>query len=83
MQIVQAVIGAALLIFGRKGLALFLTALGAMAGVALVGMYIQHPSNGVMIVAMIIGGLTGFAVAFFVEKVWVFLVGSLGCGYAG
>ena len=83
MQIVQGVIGAALLIFGRKGLALFLTALGAMAGVALAGMYLQHPSNGVMIAAMIIGGLAGFAVAFFIQKVGVFLAGILGGGYAG
>jgi hypothetical protein len=83
MQIVQGVIGAALLVFGRKGLALFLTALGAMAGVALAGMYLQHMSNGIMIAAMIIGGLAGFAIAFFIQTVGVFLAGILGGGYVG
>ena len=83
MQIIQAVIGAALLAFGRKGLGLFLSALGAMAGVALASMYFQHSSNGVLIAALIIGGILGFVVAFFIQKVAVVLAGALGGGYAG
>ncbi len=83
MQIVQAVIGAALLAFGRKGLWLFLGALGAMAGVALASMYFQHSSTGVLIAALVIGGILGFVVAFFIQKVAVFVAGALGGGYAG
>jgi hypothetical protein len=83
MQIVQAVIGAALLAFGRKGLGLFLAALGAMAGIALASTYAATTSNGTMIVAMIVGGAAGLIVAFFVQKVAVVLAGMLGGGYAG
>ena len=56
MQIVQAVLGAALLAFGRKGMGLLLGALGAMVGVALASMYMQHASTGVVIAALVIGG---------------------------
>jgi hypothetical protein len=83
MQIIQAVIGAALLAFGRKGLGLFLAALGAMVGVVLANMYIASTSNGTTIVAMIVGGVVGLIAAFFVQKVAVVLAGILGGGYAG
>ena len=83
MQIIQAVIGAALLAFGRKGLGLFLAALGAMAGVVLANMYFVNASNGTMIVAMIVGGIAGVVVAFFVKTMAVVLAGVLGGGYAG
>lgn len=83
MQIVQAVIGAILLAFGRKGLGLFLGALGAVVAVALISMYMPHTSNGVLIAALVIGGILGFVVAFFIQKAAVILSGVLGGGYAG
>jgi hypothetical protein len=83
MQIVQAVVGAVLLAFGRKGLGLFLGALGAMVAVALTSMYVHPASNGVLIAALVVGGILGFVVAFFIQKAAVVLAGILGGGYAG
>ncbi len=83
MEIVQAAIGAALLAFGRKGLPLFLTALGALAGLAATQIYFPHASSGLMIAALVIGGLLGALAAFFVQKIAVFLAGILGGGYVG
>jgi hypothetical protein len=83
MQIIQAVVGAALLAFGRKGLGLFLGALGLMVGVALASTYVQHASTGIVIAAMVAGGVLGVVAAFFVQKVAVVLAGILGGGYAG
>jgi hypothetical protein len=83
MHIVQAVIGVALLAFGRKGLPLFLTALGALAGVAVAHTYFPEASGGLLIAALVIGGVLGALAAFFIQKIAVFLAGILGGGYAG
>jgi hypothetical protein len=83
MQIVQAAIGAALLAFGQKGLPFFLTALGALAGIALAHMYFPHASNSLMIAAIVVGAILGAVVAFFIQKIAVVFAGILGGGYAG
>jgi hypothetical protein len=83
MPIAQAIIGLALLAFGRKGLPLFLTALGALAGVTLAYTYIPNMTNTWLIASLVIGGILGAAAAFFIQKVAVFLAGVLGGGYAG
>jgi hypothetical protein len=83
MEIAQAIIGVALLGFGRKGLPLFLTAFGALAGMTVAHSYFPAPSSGMMIAAIIVGGLLGALTAFFIQKVAVFLAGVLGGGYVG
>jgi hypothetical protein len=83
MQIVQIIVGAALLGFGRKGLALFLGALGLMLGVVLVTMYVHPASSGLLVAAMAAGGGVGLVVGLFIQKVAVGLAGILGGGYAG
>jgi len=83
MEIAQAVIGVALLAFERKGLPLFLTAFGALAGMTAAHIYFPAASSGLMITAIVIGGLIGALAAFFVQKVAVFLAGILGGGFVG
>jgi hypothetical protein len=83
MEIVQAVIGVALLAFGRKGLPLFLAALGALAGIAVAHIYFPHASNGLMTTSIIVGAVLGIFAAFFLQKIAVFLAGVLGGGYLG
>jgi len=83
MLIVQAVIGVALLAFGRKGLPLFLTAFGALAGMAVAHIYFPQGSNSILITALIVGGILGALVAFFIQKIAILLAGVLGGGYAG
>ena len=57
--------------------------LASRKAVALTSMYLHHASNGVMIAALVLGGVLGFVLAFFVQKVAVVLSGVLGGGYAG
>jgi hypothetical protein len=83
MLIVQAVIGLALLAFGRKGLALCLGAIGFVAGMSLTTRLVDTPPTGLVIGIAIAGGIIGVFIAFAIQKVATVLVGILGGGYIG
>jgi hypothetical protein len=83
MQIVQIVVGLALLAFGRKGLGLLLGAIGFFAGMSLVTHFVAMPSPGVVFGAALVGGMIGVFIAFFIQKIAVAVAGLLGGGYIG
>jgi len=83
MQIVQIVVGLALLAFGRKGLGLLLGAIGFFAGMSLVTHFVATPTPGVVFGAALVGGMIGVFIAFFIQKIAVAVAGLLGGGYIG
>jgi hypothetical protein len=83
MQIVQGLVGLALLAFGRKWLALCLGAIGFVVGMALATRLFDTAPTGLVIGIAIAGGVIGMFIAFAVEKVATVLVGILGGGYTG
>lgn len=83
IQIVQIVIGLALLAFGRKGLGLILAAIGFFAGMSLVNGYLPEASPGILFGVALAGGLIGVFIAFFLQKIAVAVAGLLGGGYIG
>jgi len=83
MQIVQGLIGLALLAFGRKGLALCLGAIGFVAGMTFTTRLFDTAPTGLVIAIAIAGGVIGVFIAFAIEKVATVLVGILGGGYIG
>lgn len=83
IQLVQILVGVALLAFGRKGLGLFLAAIGFFAGMTLVNHYVSGASPGVLFGVALAGGLIGVFIAFFLQKVAVAVAGLLGGGYIG
>lgn len=83
MQIVQGLIGLALLAFGRKGLALCLGAIGFVVGMSLTTRLLDTAPTGLVIAIAIAGGVIGVFIAFAIEKVATVLVGILGGGYIG
>ncbi len=83
MQIIQIVVGVALLAFGRKGLALFLGAIGFFAGLHVVTRFFENSPAGVLFGVALAGGVIGVFLAFFIQKVAVAVAGLLGGGYIG
>ncbi len=83
IQIVQLVVGLALLAFGRKGLGFFLGAIGFIVGMTLASTLFEGASPGAAIGIGVVGGVVGAFVAFFVQKVAVVAAGLLGGGYVG
>jgi hypothetical protein len=83
VQLVQIVLGLALLALGRKGLGFFLGAIGFVVGMTLATALLEGTSPGVAIAIGIVGGVVGAFVAFFVQKVAVVAAGLLGGGYVG
>jgi len=83
VQIIQIVVGVALLAFGRKGLGLFLAAIGFFAGISVVSHYFPTAPQGVLIGVALAGGVIGIFIAFFIKKVAVGAAGLLGGGYIG
>jgi hypothetical protein len=83
MQIIQGLIGLALLAFGRKGLAFCLGAIGFVAGMSLATHLFDPASPGLVIAIAIAGGVIGVFIAFAIQKVATVLVGILGGGYIG
>lgn len=83
MEIVRILAGLALLAFGRKGLGLFLGAVGFFAGLSIATHLFGDGSSGATITAAIVGGVIGVFLAFFIQKVAVAVAGLLGGGYIG
>ncbi|HSQ76002.1 MAG TPA: hypothetical protein VLT13_10615 [Bacteroidota bacterium] len=83
VQIIQIVVGVALLAFGRKGLGLFLGAIGFFAGISLVNHFFPTASQGLLFAVALAGGVLGMFIAFFIKKVAVGAAGLLGGGYIG
>jgi len=82
-QIIQIVVGLALLAFGRKGLGLFLAAIGFVAGISVVAHYFPTASPGLQFGVALAGGMIGVFIAFFIKKIAVAAAGLLGGGYLG
>lgn len=83
IQLIQLVVGLALLAFGRKGLGFFLGTIGFVVGMTLASTLFEGTSPGVAIGIGVVGGVVGAFVAFFVQKVAVVAAGLLGGGYVG
>jgi len=81
--IAQLVIGALLLIFGRKVFWLFLGGIGFLAGMTLANRFLGGASSGTLLLIGLIGGLLGAALAMFIQKIAVAIAGFLGGGMLG
>ena len=83
MLIAQLVIGALLLVFGRKVFWLFVGGLGFLAGMTLASRFIEGGSGTMLLIFGLIGGLIGAGVAVFIQKIAVAVAGFLGGGFLG
>lgn len=79
--LLQVVLGAALLFFGRKLFWLFLGAVGFVAGLSLAAWLFPDQSPVVSMVTAVVLGLVGALLAVFVQKAAVVVGGFLAGGY--
>jgi hypothetical protein len=83
MNVIEILIGLALLAFGKKGLGLFLGGIGFFIGLTIATNFTGNASSTVTIIAALAGGAIGFFIAFFIQKIAVVVAGVLGGGYTG
>jgi hypothetical protein len=83
MNYVQILVGLALLAIGKKGLGLFLGAVGFFIGLSIAAHFSGDVSSTASIITAIVGGVIGVFVAFFIQKIAVVVAGVLGGGYTG
>jgi hypothetical protein len=81
--ITQLIIGALLLIFGRKVFWLFLGGIGFLAGMTLANKFVGGESSTTLLIVGLIGGLLGAGIAIFIQKIAVAIAGFLGGGMLG
>jgi hypothetical protein len=82
MFLPRAVVGAALLIFGRKAFWLFVAGVGFVAGLSLASQTFQFESKWAVLGAALGGGLLGALLALVFQSVGIALAGFVGGGYA-
>jgi len=81
MFLPRLIVGAALLIFGRKVFWLFVAGVGFLAGLYLSTQTIQLESGWAVLGVAVAGGLLGALLALVLQSVGVGLAGFLGGGY--
>lgn len=80
-MIIRALIGLALLSYGRKLFWLFVGGMGFILGVSLAGWYFGDQSEGVILLVGIIGGIIGAGLAIFLQKMAIGIAGFIAGGY--
>ena len=83
IQIIQIIVGLALLAVGRKGVPLLLAAVGFFAGFHIVTQYFEAAPQGVLFGVALAGAVIGLFLAFFIQKIAVAVGGLLVGGYFG
>jgi hypothetical protein len=81
MHNITLIMGIALLVLGRKLFWLFVGAIGFLAGMEFASAYLQGYSENIVLIAGLVGGVIGIALAIFVQKVAVLAGGFIGGGY--
>lgn len=81
MSILNALIGAALLFFGRKFFWLFAAGFGFVAGLSLTGRLFQNAPQWLLLVLALGLGLLGALLAVFFQRVAIGVAGFLAGGY--
>ncbi len=78
---VTLILGALLLVLGRKLFWLFVGALGFLAGMSLAQNYLGGQSENVVLIAGIVCGLLGVVLAIFLQRVAIAAAGFFAGGY--
>ena len=81
MFVPRTIVGAALLVFGRKAFWLFVAGVGFMAGLYVATQTIQLESGWFVLGVAVVGGLLGALLALLLQNVGVVLAGFVGGGY--
>lgn len=81
MWIPRAIVGVALLVFGRKTFWLFVAGVGFVAGLYVAGQTLQFDSGWIVLGIAVAAGLLGALLALVLQSVGVGLAGFLGGGY--
>src|SRR3972149_6375751 len=81
MNIILALLGAALLAFGRKLFWLLVAVIGFMVGFYLAGQFLGDQSGWLILVIALVAGGLGAVLALFLQKIALGLAGFLGGGY--
>lgn len=80
VPIISALIGAVILLFGRKLFWLCVAAVGFAAGVEFAPHFVHEPSTLIMLAFAIVLGLIGAVLALFLQKVAIAIAGFLAGG---
>ncbi len=78
---ITLILGALLLVLGRKLFWLFVGALGFLAGMSLAQNYLGGQSENVVLIAGIVCGLLGVVLAIFLQRVAIAAAGFFAGGY--
>ena len=82
MFVPRTIVGAALLLFGRKAFWLFVAGVGFVGGLLLATRTFQFEDGWVVLAVAVVGGLLGALLALVFQSVGVGLAGFVGGGYA-
>ena len=81
MFVPRTIVGAALLVFGRKAFWVFVAGVGFLAGLYIATQAIHFESAWMVFGIAVAGGLVGAFVALLLQNIGVFLAGFVGGGY--